>query len=199
MNFKEDEGNKNGSANTQTPQSRDIPIPLKKAMALEKILPKTGDISAATVCEVFNTLISSMTTVKEELSNEIKELKEEKFAKATKMETIKLNQTTQTRKITKLEQEKNLHHTKLIQLSDTVAYQSQVIQELQNKLKAYLIVQGITEEVKRDEEEDCIEVMKSFFKSMMGISKDMPMKRAYMEIDKLNEYGRKNCCGSILH
>ena len=124
------------------------------------------------------------------VSEEIKKLREEKeenseIIKTVKCEQEKLqsNQASQDQKIAELETENSVVKEKVSMLADAVAYQTQVIDELRNKVDLYererikpnLFIHGIPE----NQGEDCQSLIKDFFENKMKISQEITLRKAH--------------------
>ena len=145
-----------------------------------ELLKNQGEISNATVVEMFQTLLTSMSVMKEELRQEIQS---GKIENKTQIDQVQVTQTKQSREIADLKKENTLYKVKLDQLADTLAYQGHLLSELSHKTgtldfdkyKPNLIIQGITEK----KNENCVTEVKSFFKNQLNLVHDIQIKYAY--------------------
>ena len=132
--------------------------------------------------QIIGMLQALMTSVTE-IKDDLKLLREDKERNTTEITAIKVQQSTHAEQIESLEDKSKVCNNKLHQLADVVAYQAQVIKEMQNKIhkqeedsmKPNLIVHGITEL----EGENCTAVIKQFFKDKLELVHDLQIKKAY--------------------
>ena len=88
------------------------------------------------VCDMFQQLMDKMSSIKEDLTSEIKEFKAEKSSTCDQVNSMKTQQEAQNGRIDIIEDNCSFNEMRLSQLADTVTLQNQVIQELQNKLQS---------------------------------------------------------------
>ena len=139
----------------------------------------TEDISNADVLNMFGQLMSKMSS----MEADIKLIKSDKDSNVKKISNIENAQNQQTLEIAQLKNENTYCKRQLHQLADALAYHKQVINELSSKmdrfeldkLKPYLIIQGIAETHK----ENTITTIKNFFKNEMKITQDIEIKFAH--------------------
>ena len=114
---------------------------------------------------------------------DIRKLREEKNNVAQRVDRIKEKQVSQEVKTAIIEDDMELCKVKIDQLSGVVAYQDQVIQELNSKvehmevdkLRPNLVIQGIIE----TEREDCIQQAQLFFTNQLEITDQILIRKAY--------------------
>ena len=168
--------------NTQTARimnsTEKIENPIIDVKELEK-----AEISNAMVVNMFQQLMSSMNSMKQDLSSEIQNLRSEKEGNSDRIDAIQVTQKSQGDDIRQLKKENKHYKKQVSKLADAVAFQRHVITELCNKTdvheldkyKPNLIIQGLPEK----KEENCMTEVKEFFKEKLNLVHDIQIKYAY--------------------
>ena len=153
--------------------------------SIQKI-KKMDKISNADVIAMFEVLLSKVETVKTDLTQQIESLRKEKLETDNKLNKLEENQKNNTQKVNKVCEQQANCEDKVNRLRNMALYQNQVINELNQKVEGLqkegmsdkLVIKGIMEKDKEGKE-NCMEVVKHFFKHTMEIEQEVHVKRVY--------------------
>ena len=131
------------------------------------------------VAQMFQQIMTNINDMKTEL----KELKEDKTSNETSIKAIQQEQTAQNTEVELLKKENKMCKKKLNQLADELQHNKHVVNELytkmqfleKDKLRPNLIISGIQE----NKDENCIAVVKNFFKNELSLVHDVQIRRAH--------------------
>ena len=135
------------------------------------------------VVEMFEKLMLQMESVKTGLSAEIQELKQEKNNNTGKIEEIGRKTDEIANEVRKIKSNNDFQGVKIDKLTETVARQNHVIQELsgkverlqQDKLREHVVIHGIVEK----KGENCTSIAQYFFKNTLELSKEIEVVKAF--------------------
>ena len=144
-------------------------------------------ISNETVVQMFEHLLTKVDAVKQDLSNEIQALKNEKDVNTEKINSLESKQTATEIKVSTVQKENVVMKDQVDHLMDAFVYQQQILDELNGKVETLqkssmnknLIIKGLIATKTGSERENCVKTVRDFFQKVMEISEEISIKRAF--------------------